>query len=420
MQKKIRMGYLISRYPAISHTFILREVRGLRELGFEIETASINCLDRPMEALTGDEKEEVARTFYVKSAGWRGGLAATWTAFFSSPTAYLRGLWFALRMGGTDPRRMVFALFYLVEAALIGRWMKQNRLDHLHVHFATPAAMVGLIATRLFPFTFSMTVHGPDEFYDTTDYRLREKIAGASFITCISSYARSQLMKLSPVTQWSKFDIARLGVFPSVFAPETRKDAGNQGESFEILCVGRLVPAKGQQVLIAAVERLVKEGRRVRLRLIGDGPDRAALEAEVARRGLDEHVIFAGAVNQDRIREFYARADVFALASFAEGVPVVLMEAMAMEIPCVSTCITGIPELIRPGQDGLLVPPSDEEALATALARLMDEPELRVSLGRAGRQRVESKYNLERNIGRLAEIFRHRLANQLALSEVGQ
>ena len=420
MQKKIRMGYLISRYPAISHTFILREVRGLRELGFEIETASINCLDRPMEALTGDEKEEVARTFYVKSAGWRGGLAATWTAFFSSPTAFMRGLWFALRMGGTDQRRMVFALFYLVEAALIGRWMKQNRLDHLHVHFATPAAMVGLIATRLFPFTFSMTVHGPDEFYDTTDYRLREKIAGASFITCISSYARSQLMKLSPVTQWSKFDIARLGVFPSVFAPETRKDAGTQGEWFEILCVGRLVPAKGQQVLVAAVERLVKEGRRVRLRLIGDGPDRAALETEVARRGLDEHVIFAGAVNQDRIREFYARADVFALASFAEGVPVVLMEAMAMEIPCVSTCITGIPELIRPGQDGLLVPPSDEEALATALARLMDDPALRVSLGRAGRQRVKSKYNLERNIGRLAEIFRHRLANQLALSEVGQ
>lgn len=417
MQKKIRMGYLISRYPAISHTFILREVRGLRELGFEIETASINGLDRPMAALAGEEREEAGRTFYVKSAGWRGALAATLTAFLCSPTAFLRGLRFALRIGGTDPRRMVFALFYLVEAALIGGWMKRNRLDHLHVHFATPAATVGLIVTRLFPFTFSMTVHGPDEFYDTTDYRLREKIAGASFIACISSFARSQLMKLSPVTQWTKFDIARLGVFPSIFAPAPRNGAG---EWFEILCVGRLVPAKGQQVLIAAVDRLVREGRRVRLRLIGDGPDRAALEAEVARRELSEHVIFTGAVNQDRIREFYAQADVFALASFAEGIPVVLMEAMAMEIPCVSTCITGIPELIRPGQDGLLVPPSDEKELAKALARLMDEPELRAELGQAGRQRVESKYNLERNIGRLAEIFRARLSNQLSISEVGR
>jgi len=161
---------------------------------------------------------------------------------------------------------------------------------------------------------------------------------------------------------------------------------------------------------VAAVDRLARAGRAVRLRVVGDGPDRAALEHDVAARGLAGHVVFEGAVNQDRIRALYAQADAFALASFAEGIPVVLMEAMAMEIPCVTTCITGIPELVRDGIDGLLVAPSDDEALAAALGRLMDDAALRRRLGEAGRRRVEEKYDLSRNTDRLAEIFRRRLA----------
>jgi len=162
-------------------------------------------------------------------------------------------------------------------------------------------------------------------------------------------------------------------------------------------------------VLVAAVNRLVRAGRNVRLRLVGEGPDRRSLEAAVASGGCEAHVVFEGAVNQDRIGELYARADAFALASFAEGIPVVLMEAMAMEIPCVTTCITGIPELIRDGQDGLLVAPSDDEALAAALARLIDDPALRERLGRAGRRRVMERYDLARNTARLAAVFRRRL-----------
>jgi glycosyltransferase involved in cell wall biosynthesis len=173
--------------------------------------------------------------------------------------------------------------------------------------------------------------------------------------------------------------------------------------------VGRLVPAKGQHVLLAAVARLRASGRNLRLRLVGDGPDRASLQAAARRLSIEDAVIFEGAVNQDRIRDLYAKADVFALASFAEGIPVVLMEAMAMEIPCISTWITGIPELIRDSVDGLLVAPSDAEGLASAIARLMDDPELRARLGAAGRSRVIEKYDLRRNVARLADVFDARL-----------
>ena len=401
-----RLAYLVSQYPAVSHTFILREVRRLRELGFEIHVASINDPDRPADGLTADEREEAASTYFVKRAGAGGAARAHLAMLTTSPGAYLRGLVAALALGGTDVQKLAYGLFYFVEAVMVGEWMRGLGVSHLHVHFATPASTVGLIASRMFPVTLSITVHGPDEFYDAPGYRLPEKIAGATFVCCIGTYARSQLMKLSPYEQWGKFEVSPLGVDPTVFTPRPFREQPNP---FEVICVGRLVPAKGQHILVAALERLVRDGRAVRLRFVGDGPDRAALERDVAARGLTDQVVFEGAVNQDRIRALYAQADVFALASFAEGIPVVLMEAMAMEIPCVSTFITGIPELIRPGTDGLLVPPSDDVALAGALATLMDAPALRQRLGAAGRQRVAEKYDLHRNTERLAEIFRRRV-----------
>ena len=402
-----RLAYLVSQYPAVSHTFILREVRHLRARGFEIRVASINDPDRSAERLTAEEAEEAAATYYVKRHGVGGAAGAALATLARHPAGFVRGLLFALGLGGTDVRRLLYGLSYFAEALMIGRWMQGHGLTHLHVHFATPASTVGLIASRAFPITFSMTVHGPDEFYDAPGYRLREKIAGASFVCCIGTYARSQLMKLSPVADWDKFEVSPLGVDPATFTPRPFRE---RPEPFEIICVGRLVPAKGQHILVAAVDRLARAGRAVRLRVVGDGPDRAALEHDVAARGLAGHVVFEGAVNQDRIRALYAQADAFALASFAEGIPVVLMEAMAMEIPCVTTCITGIPELVRDGIDGLLVAPSDDEALAAALGRLMDDAALRRRLGEAGRRRVEEKYDLSRNTDRLAEIFRRRLA----------
>ncbi|MGH8338313.1 MAG: glycosyltransferase family 4 protein, partial [Gammaproteobacteria bacterium] len=329
------------------------------------------------------------------------------------PAAYLRGLFFALALGGTDILQLVYAIFYFTEALMLGTWMEDRALSHVHVHFVNPASTVGLITSRVFSVGFSFTVHGPDEFFDVRGQRLSEKIESASFVICIGYFARSQLMKLSPSHNWNKFEIAPLGVDLEVF---TQVPSHLPVEPFRLLCVGRLVPAKGQHILLAALDRLVKAGRNVNLRFVGDGPDRASLERDVKCRSLGDRVTFEGNVNQDRIRQFYHDADAFVLASFAEGIPVVLMEAMAMEIPCVSTMITGIPELIRDGVDGLLVAPSDDCALAGAIERLIEDEGLRLRLSTAGRRRIAGKYDLNKNVALLAEIFRARLGQSAHVS----
>jgi glycosyltransferase involved in cell wall biosynthesis len=284
--------------------------------------------------------------------------------------------------------------------------MHDRSLDHLHVHFATEVATVALILTQVVPITLSMTVHGPDEFYNVDMYHLTEKIAAARFMVCISLFAQSQLMKLSRGEDWQKLEISRLGVDCRHFRPSSTERADGP---VQILCVGRLVSTKGQRILIEAVERLLHRGDSLRLCLVGDGPDRKSLELLAQERKLSKYIHFAGSLNQDHIRGYYEAADIFALASFAEGIPVVLMEAMAMEIPCVATCINGIPELIRNEVDGLLVTASDVEGMANALSRLIHDPVLRRSLGRAGRLRVQQSYELCGSVDRLAELFERRL-----------
>jgi colanic acid/amylovoran biosynthesis glycosyltransferase len=386
--------------------FVLREVEALRAIGFRIETASMNPPERALDAMTAVEAEEARRTYCIKRHGVTGALAADFRTLVSNLPGYLRGLALALRLAGFDLRRLFFHLMYLTEAFMVGQWMRRQGLRHLHVHLASQAASVGLFVRTVFGFGYSLTVHGPDEFYDAEGQSLSEKIAAADFVVCISSFARSQMMKLSPYTHWSKFIVAPLGIDPGVFAPRRQR---RSPDPFEILCVGRLTAAKGQHLLVDAVDALLRQGRNVHLRLVGGGPDEPSLRQQAARIAFPDRIIFEGPINQDRIRDFYAAADIFCLPSFAEGVPVVLMEAMAMEIPCVTTRIAGIPELIRDGIDGLLVPASDLEELTAALARLMDDPGLREQLGKNARARVEERYNLPRNVEALAAIFAERV-----------
>ena len=282
MTGPVRMAYLVSRYPAISHTFILREVIGLRRLGLPIEVASVNEPDRPTEQLTAEEQLEADACFFVKRQGAWGALVALLSCAVRWPLGFLSASVLALRLGGSDLKRISKGLFYLIEAMIVARWMRRQSLRHLHVHFATPAATVGLIARRLCPVTFSFTVHGPDEFYDAPGYALAEKVEGADFVVCIGRYARSQLMKLSAPVHWKKLEVCPLGVDTALFTPVAFREAPSV---FEVICVGRLVPAKGQHILISAIGRLLAAGRHVRLRLVGDGPDRASLEAEAASLG---------------------------------------------------------------------------------------------------------------------------------------
>lgn len=402
----IRVGYLISKYPAVSMTFILREVIALRRHGIEIDVISINEAP-PHETLTQVEQAEVARTSYIKTHGVAGALNAMTWLLFHRPLSLFTGIRKAIALGAPDLARALLCLFYLVEAAMVVRWMDQRRLSHLHVHFASQAASVGLLATYLAPITLSLTVHGPDEFFDIPGYFLAAKMERAHFVACISSFTQSQVMRVSEGSQWQKFEVSRLGVDSAEFMPRTSYAAA---ESVEILCVGRLVPAKGQRILIEAIDRILRSGRQVHLTLVGDGPDRAELETFVRKGSLTERVTFTGGVNQDEIKAFFGRADIFVLASFAEGIPVALMEAMALEIPCIATTINGIPELISDGVDGFLTSPSDVDDIVQVMTRLIDDPMLRQTIGKAGRVRVQQAYELDTNIGHLADIFRKRLA----------
>ena len=401
----MRLVYLLSQYPAVSHTFFLNEILALRQLNVTIETVSINRPDRPHSSMPATELEEAERTFYIKSKG------AAWAVFVAAktllgrPQVFARGLAAALRLGRWDLNATLYAIFYLAEALILGDWMRSRGQRHLHIHFCGSVATVGMLASAAWGHSYSLTVHGPEEFYEVEKFYLRQKIENANFILCISNFCRSQLMRIAAPEHWDKMHVVRLGVDPHVFFP--MQHGREQESSLEILCVGRLISSKGQLILLRACDKLLTQGYSLRVRLVGAGPDRKLLEAFAAQKRIP--VVFEGARNHEETRQLLGRADIFALASFAEGVPVALMEAMAMEIPCVSTCIAGIPELIRDGLDGLLVPASPTDALASAIQRLIEDLPLRRRLGVAGRKRVCEFYNLSQNVDTLARVFNEHL-----------
>ena len=391
------MAYLLSQYPAVNHVFMLREVGSLRQLGMDIQVASIRNPDRDPGLMTTAEQAEARTTYYVKSTGLFRLVVAHAHTLVSRPGHYIRGLGGALRHGP------LYGLFYFTEAVAVGYWMKRRELTHVHTHYA---ASVGFLVGRIFPVTLSIAFHGPAEFEDPAGSRLAEKVQASLFCCAISRYGVSQLMYACGYPEWPKVELTTLGVDPNRFQPRPFRPSPSP---FRIVCAARLAPVKGQHVLIAAMAVLVKEGRHIRLRFAGDGPDRIALRQDIEKRGLSDGVSFEGNVNQDKLLELYRESDALVLSSFAEGLPVVLMEAMAMEIPCVAPWVNGIPEIVTHETDGLLVPPGDAEALARAIGRLMDDAELRRTLGQRARLKILEKFDLRRNTEHLADVFRRRL-----------
>jgi colanic acid/amylovoran biosynthesis glycosyltransferase len=400
------LAYLLSYYPAISHTFLLNEIVELRKLGFTIDAASINKPLWPAPPST-EETNALQQTFYVKATKPARVLFVLGKIMLLHPRVLLRGLRAALRLDGWNLRASAYALFYLAEALLLGDWLRRRGHEHLHIHFGGPVATVGMLASNAWQFSYSLMIHGPDEFYDVDRFYLKRKVEGAAFVLCISDYSRSQVMKVCDPKHWAKLHVVRLGVDLRVFEPVPQPD---RRSPLEIICVGRLVPGKGHLILLHAFSDLRRRGHNLRLRLIGDGTERCALDSFVAAEALQDSVIFEGALNHEATRQRLAQADVFVLASFAEGVPIALMEAMAMEIPCVSTFVAGIPELIRDGVDGLLVPPSSARSLSDALERLLCDADFRRILAQAGRRRVQELYDLKKNSRILADTLERCLA----------
>ncbi|MDM8557011.1 glycosyltransferase family 4 protein [Desulfococcaceae bacterium HSG7] len=397
---KKSIAYLASEYPGISHTFIFREILTLRELGFEVKTASIRKPEN-LDIMTFAEKADADATLYIKSTSLFKAVGYHLRLLLRSPTDYFAMVRAMVKYTLNGARIMVKGIGYLAEAGVLLDWMHKKNVDHIHVHFANPAATVAMIAAAYGTISYSLSVHGPDVFYNVTPNLLAEKIKKALFVRCISYFCQSQLKRLVSFQRWSKFQIVRCGINPDIFRP--RPEPHNTIP--EIVCVGRLVPAKGQHILLDAFGQLQKRGVKAHLTYVGDGEDRDSLEQAAQNMGISASVTFTGAVGQNDVHQYYDRADMFVLASFAEGVPVVLMEAMAKEIVAVSTSITGIPELIDNERDGILVPASDAEGLADRIEQLIKDPALRMELGFQGRQKVKKKYDLDRNCKEMAALF---------------
>lgn len=405
----MKIAYFCSAYPAISHTFILREVEALRQLGTQITTFSIRRTP-PDQLLAESDRAAAETTVTILPFRWRQ-LRAHLALALRAPRSYLSTLRLALGLAPPGVRGRLWQLFYFLEAVVLWRECRKRDIRHIHVHLANAAADIAMLASEIGsavepqrPWSWSFTMHGPTEFYDLRHFRLAEKVRSASFVVCISDFARSQLMGLSDPDTWERLHVVHVGIPIEQFTPTAPATNGN-GSAPTILYIGRLVPEKGQAVLLEAVAKLAARGRKVELALAGEGQQRAGLEREAARLGIAERVTFLGAVGQEDLRGLYEGASVFCLPSFAEGVPVVLMEAMAMGLPVVTTRIAGIPELIEDGHSGILVAPGRADDLADSLAGLLEDGELHRRLAANGREAVARGFDSEATAAQLQALF---------------
>lgn len=409
----VRIAYLCSEYPAVSHTFVLREVEALERCGVEIDTFSIRRTDSA-QLLAHADRIAAQRTFAIVPPRWSRLLGAHLRLVARARWRYFAALASALRHARPGLRGRLWQSFYFVEAGVLWNECRRRGIRHIHVHFANAAADIAMLAASIGsgleperPWSWSFTMHGPTELFDLRHFRLTEKLEAARFVICISDFARSQLMALSDPLTWEKLHVIHVGLPIEQFT--RTQDGERQPADAAILCVGRLVPEKGQAVLLEALALLAERGLAVRVVFAGAGRSRCALEQLTERLGVASRVSFLGAVGQDELHALYESTSIFCLPSFAEGVPVVLMEAMAMKLPAVSTRIAGIPELIENGSTGLLVAPGRADELADALERLLVDPSLAGELGSNARKKVLRDFNEASSTAQLHALFAEHL-----------
>lgn len=396
------IAYLTGEYPRATDTFIQREVAALRALGFKVLTCSVR--QTGTEHHVGPEqREEAHRTFYILNEA-RSPLRLArdnLRAFTASPSKYVSALKLAVKTSPPGLKAFIYQLFYFLEAVILAEHLKRNGVVHLHNHIATASCTVAMLASKVSGIPYSYTIHGPGIFFEPMHWRIDEKTARASFVSCISDFCRSQVMMFSDRKHWDKLHIVHCGVQPEHYTGERKGGGGSK----RLLFVGRLAGVKGVSVLFEALERILPRFPDVHLTLIGDGPERADLEREAQTHGLGGAVTFAGYRSQAEVAEALRETDMLVLPSFAEGVPVVLMEAMAASLPVVTSRVAGIPELVEDGISGLLVPPGDENALADAINELLTNPERCARMGEHGRAKVMTEFNLDDEAAWLGELF---------------
>lgn len=394
----MKIGYLTNIYPSISGTFIRREIHALEQMGVTVQRYAV----RRWDGVLADpaDRDEARRTRYLLSDGWARMVGALLAEAVTNPVGLARALGTLVRLVSNAGGKVIRHTAYLMEACLLRRMAARDGIDHIHAHFATNPAAVALLCNRLGGPSYSLTVHGPDELLNPGANSTALKVSHAGFIAAITHFCRMTVALAAGMAAWSKIHIVRCGLDLAEFPADTRPPTDKT-----IVCVGRLCPQKGQVLIPRALAIVAPRHPTARIILVGDGETRAEIMAEAAQLGVADRITFAGWASNAEVRGHIRAARALLLPSFAEGLPIVLMEAFALGRPVITTYIAGIPELVD-RDCGWLVPAGDEVALAEALdACLATDPEVLAAMGREGRARVEAMHDLNANAARLHARF---------------
>lgn len=395
----MRIGYFTNQYPSVSHTFIRREILAMEALGVIV----IRYALKPGSVIVdAQDKAELAKTHFILHAGLLEWSRCFLKIAISHPVTLHHVICQSIRMGWRSDRGMLRNLFYVLEATVLADWCRRDAIEHLHVHFGTNPAAVAMFARQLLGAPYSFTAHGSEEFEKAPLLSLDEKLKHAAFAVCVSSFGRSQLMRWSLPAEWPKIKLIRCGV-DGAFLELTPQLPSSEPR---LVCVGRLDEHKAQIVLVAAARRLYESGMSFEIILVGDGIMRNYVENAIRESGLEERVTITGWVTGERVKSEILAARALVLPSFSENMPVVIMEALALGRPVISTYVAGIPELVQPGRTGWLVPASDELALAEAMKDCLGASIKQLSLmGAVGRALINDQHNVVKEAAKLKTLF---------------
>ena len=398
----MRIAYLTNQYPKISHTFIRREIEAVLRADSNLEIFRYSIRPTPDRLLDPADIAEQNITDVVLSHGFLSLLLATLKVLLTRPPKFFGAFLLALKLGRCGRQGCLWHLFYLAEAAWLLLQFQAKQISHVHVHFGTNPATVALLCRVLGGPTYSFTVHGPEEFDCPESLHLRTKIEHCNFVVAVSSFGRSQLCRWSTFSDWDKIRVVRCGL-PSEDLEQTALPVE---DNQRLVCVGRLSEQKGQFLLVEAAKMLRDAGMNFELVLVGDGELRGEIEQLVQAAGLKNHVRLIGWQTSQQVRDWLQRSRAFVLPSFAEGLPVSIMEAFAAGRPVVSTYIAGTPELVRPGENGWLVPAGSSETLATTLKEVLQtSPVVLTDMGARGKKLVQELHSADFEAMKLAQLF---------------
>ncbi|HAJ71289.1 MAG TPA: colanic acid biosynthesis glycosyltransferase WcaL [Methylophilaceae bacterium] len=397
----MRITHFVNQYPKVSHTFIRREIMALERQGFSVQRIALRGWDETL--LDTDDIAEQKLTQYVLKNGIFGLLISAFKLLLTRPVRFFKALCMAVRMGVRADRPLPYHIIYLLEACQTALYVAKFKSQHMHAHFGTNSSEIVMLASLLTDLPYSFTVHGPEEFDRPTFLKLKEKIEHAKFVVAISSFGQSQLQRWVDYNQWHKIKVVHCGLEPAFYRVETVPVP----EAPRLVCVGRLCEQKGQLLLVEAAKILAGRNVKFELVLAGDGELRSAIERLIADYQLQSFIKITGWISSAQVREHLQASRVMVLPSFAEGLPVVIMEAMSLKRPVISTYIAGIPELIIPNQNGWLVPAGDVGMLADAMQAsiAMDSVQLE-KMGEAAYLSVIERHDIDTEVKKMADFFK--------------